>query len=164
MISEACAACGVTSSIVRNRIKTNADFREAYELALEDSTDILEATARRRAVDGWEEPVVHQGQLTPVWERDDEGQVVLVAAPDGEMRPRQARNADGTLQWLTVRKHSDALLALLLKGRRKELGERTEITGAGGSPITDLSETERAARAAALLAAAAARRDVDSIA
>ena len=42
----------------------------------------------------------------------------------------------GALQWLTVRKHSDALLQFLLKGYRRRFGtERTEMTGADGAPI-----------------------------
>lgn len=57
--------------------------------------------------------------------------------------------------------YSDALLALVLKGRRKQVyAERTELTGADGGPVA-MDDTTRAARAAQLLAAARARRDAE---
>lgn len=100
-ISEAAAAAGITSSAVYSRRKRDADFEEAYQTALEDSVDILEREARRRAVDGVEEPIYQGGQLV------------------------------GTK---TV--YSDSLLALLLRGRRKEVfADRKEITGANGAPL-----------------------------
>lgn len=155
-VSEAAQAAGITSSTAYNLRRNDADFAEAWRVALEDSTDVLEREARRRAIDGVEEPVVYQGQLTPVFERDEHGQVVTTE--DG--KPVQARNADGSLRWLTVRKPSDALLALLLKGRRKEFStERTELTGADGAPVA-IDATTRAARVAALLQAAKARSDI----
>lgn len=55
--------------------------------------------------------------------------------------------------------HSDALLALILKGRRKKLyAERTELTGADGGPVAHVDETTKAARVAQLLAIAQRRK------
>lgn len=55
--------------------------------------------------------------------------------------------------------HSDALLALILKGRRKKLyAERTELTGADGGPVAHADETTKAARVAQLLAIAQRRK------
>lgn len=58
-------------------------FAESWAQAVEQGTQVLEDEARRRAVDGWEEPVYQQGELAG-----------------------------------TVRKYSDQLLTLLLRGRR----------------------------------------------
>jgi hypothetical protein len=67
--------------------------------------------------------------------------------------------ADGQPVPLTVRKHSDALLALILKGRRKKVyAERTELTGADGGPVAQVDETVKAARVAQLLALAQRRK------
>jgi hypothetical protein len=175
-VSEAATHAGVTSSAAYNRRSSDDDFRAAWEQALEDSADILESVARRRAIDGVEEPVVYQGQLTPVWERDEVGNIVMderivvVKSKDKDGNeierevaqefPRQARNRDGSLKWLTIRKPSDSLLALLLKGRRKNVfSDRTELAGVPGAPIV-VDETVRAARIAALLAAAKDRSDM----
>lgn len=158
-VSEAADAAGVSSSACYNLRKTDADFAEAWRIALEDSADVLEREARRRAIDGVEEPVVYQGQLTPVWERDADGEVVL-----RDEKPVQARNADGSLRYLTLRKPSDSLLALLLKGRRKDVfSDRTELTGAGGGAL-QINATERRARIASILASLAARKQQDDLA
>lgn len=175
-VSEAAKHAGVSTSVVYSRKQNDDDFRAAYEQAMEDSADVLEAEARRRAIDGVEEPVVYQGQLTPIWERDENGEVVMETrlvtetAKDADGKtverdvpqrfPRQARNKDGSLKWLTIRKPSDALLALLLKGRRKNVfSDRTELAGVPGQPVV-VDETVRSARIAALLAAAKLRSDM----
>lgn len=172
-VSEAATAAGVSSGAAYALRRCDADFAEAWRLALEDSADVLEAEARRRAIDGVEEPVVYQGQLTPVWERDEYGNTVTrkvrrTVEVKGEPvevevdEPVQARNPDGSLKYLTIRKPSDALLALLLKGRRKDVfAERRELTGANGEPLNvEMSTTQRAARLAAILAAARERKDM----
>jgi hypothetical protein len=38
-------------------------FREAWDEALEVALDALEAEARRRALEGWDEPVFHAGEI-----------------------------------------------------------------------------------------------------
>jgi hypothetical protein len=169
MVSEAARAADVSSSSAYALRKEDADFAEAWRLALEDSADVLEREARRRAITGVEEPVVYQGQLTPVWERDANGEVVTRLVPCDPYKAGdrwvfersetvQARNPDGSLQWLTVRKPSDSLLALLLKGRRKEVfgTDRTELTGRDGAPL-QIDDVARRARIAAIVAQAQER-------
>lgn len=153
----ACAASGVASSVVNARRKTDADFAEAYDQALEESIDLMDHAARSRALHGVEEPVIYQGQLTPVWERDADGQVVVDIVTGN---PVQARNPDGSPKWLTVTKYSDALLMFVLKGNRRRLyGDKTEVTGANGGPI-QMDEVKKASRIAALLALARDRKDI----
>jgi hypothetical protein len=66
---------------------------------------------------------------------------------------------DGRPLWLTITKYSDPLLALLLKGRRKQVfAERTELTGADGGEVKVVDSTARAARMAHLMALAAKRK------
>ena len=63
----------------------------------------------------------------------------------------------------TVRKYSDTLAIFLLKGAMPEKyreNTRMELTGANGGPV-QISDTERAAKIAAILAAAQARKDGD---
>lgn len=68
------------------------NFVERFEIAGEESIDLLEAEARRRAVDGVDEPVVYMGKIT----EDSEGKPV------------------------TIKKYSDTLLHILLRGHRKK--------------------------------------------
>jgi AcrR family transcriptional regulator len=172
VVTDAAKAAGINSTTVYARRRGDADFAAAWEQALEDSADALEREARRRAVRGVQEPVVYQGQLTPVWERDAQGRVVTedydvtVPTADGstkvvkDKRPKQMLDPDGRPVWLTVTKHSDALLALLLKGRRKRVfADRTELTGADGGPV-QVDEGARAARVAQLMAIAQKRREL----
>lgn len=164
---------GVKYSEVMTLRQRDADFAAACDEAMEIAGDTLEAEARRRAVEGVNEPVVYQGQLTPLWERNADGTTVMEAyeiAPasigDGGdevpavlgTRPKQLV-INGVPQFLSVRKYSDTLLQFLLKGRRRAVfGDKQEITGAGGSPLMPGDETERAARIAALMAIAERRK------
>ena len=86
--------CNVTASVLvagcsRRAIYYTRDrdkeFAEEWDSAVAEATDMLEAEARRRAVDGFEEPVFYQG--------------AVVGA---------------------VRKYSDRMLELLLKGHAPE--------------------------------------------
>lgn len=63
----------------------------------------------------------------------------------------------------SVRKYSDTLAIFLLKAHAPEKyreNTRMELTGANGGPV-QISDTERAARISAILAAAAARKPAD---
>lgn len=168
VIAKAARAAGVSSSAVRLRRSTDADFEALFEQAGEDAVDALDSEARRRALDGVEEPVVYQGALTPVWERDAQGDVLMrqiegpddpvLGIPTKQWVSVQARNEDGSLKWLSVRKYSDSLLMFQLKGLRRRLyGDKQEITGDNGGPIM-MDATTRAARAAALIAVARTRK------
>ena len=157
VLRAAAAHAGVSTTAVYNRRKTDDDFAAAYEQAIEDSIDLLDHEARHRALHGVEEPVVYQGQLTPVFERDEQGDIVTSPVSGA---PVQARNPDGTPKWLTVTKKSDSLLMFVLKGNRRRIyGDKTEVTGDAGGPI-QIDEVKKASRIAALLALAATRKDL----
>lgn len=126
---------GVTNGAAYNLRKTDGDFLAAWDLAIEAHTDDCEAELTRRAF-GYEEPVVYQGQLTPVWARDDKGNVITeaysVMGADGQEgtahRAVQARDERGNLRWLTVTKFSDTLLLARVKAYRKRYAtDRTEV-------------------------------------
>ena len=90
-------------------IKADAEYALAFGEAHEEACDRLEAEARRRAVQGVEEPVY------------------------GKLPGKDT----GTGQVGTIRKYSDTLLIFLLKGARPEkYRERFEHTGANGAPLT----------------------------
>lgn len=82
-----------------------ADFHEAWDAALEIGNDYLEQEAQRRAVEGYEEPVVHKGI-----------QAFVRDPTTGELE----LDAHGRPIPLTIRRYSDRLLEVLLKARRPE--------------------------------------------
>lgn len=180
VVSQAAKACGISYRHAYKTRELDAEFAQAWDDALEEGIDKAEQEAFRRAVTGFEEPVVYQGQLTPVWSRDAHGELLYEEFDTGEVyppkheragepikgtRPVQARDANGQPMWLTIRKHSDPLLALFLKGRRKRVySDRTEITGADGGPVQQVDETAKAARVAQLLAIAQQRKEFEDLA
>lgn len=128
VVVHACKAAGVNRSTAWRAREADPEFARAWDDAMEEGIDRAEQEAFRRAVAGYEEPVVYQGRLSYLYERyvDDEGKE--------QFRP--LLDVNGQPVPLTVRKHSDALLALILKGRRKAVyAERKELTGADGAAL-----------------------------
>ena len=124
VVSRACDAVGIERSTAYRAAESDPAFREAWDDAMEVGIDRAEQEAFRRAVDGTEKGVWHQG--------------VLVGSE---------------------RVYSDALMSLVLKGRRKKIyADRTELTGADGGPVVQVDETTRSARVAQLLALAERRK------
>ncbi len=62
-ISRACDASGIHRSTAYHARKNDKAFREAWTEALEVGCDALEYEARRRAVEGIDEPVFYQGKV-----------------------------------------------------------------------------------------------------
>ena len=155
-----CDATGVHRDTVHKARTADPEFDKAVEEAMEAGVDKAEQEAFRRAVVGFEEPVIHQGTLSLRYRVDEAGRPVL--GEDGN--PLPLLDAEGRPVPLTTRKHSDSLLSLVLKGRRKKVyADRTELTGADGGPVATTDATQRAARAATLLKLAQARKALDDL-
>ncbi len=89
-------------------LEKDSAYAAAFEEAKVAATDALVKEARRRAIQGIEEPVIYQGKLS--------------TSSDGKP--------------LVIRKYSDVLLIFLLKGMMPEtFRERHEVTGGGGVPL-----------------------------
>lgn len=151
VIRHACETVGVNRSTAWRARETDEDFARAMDEAMEDGIDKAEQEAFKRAVVGFEEPVIDKGRLAYRYERYE--------AEDGSEHYRPLLDGNGQPVPLTVRKHSDTLMALILKGRRKKVyADRTELTGAEGGDLKVIDETTRSARVAQLLAMAQARK------
>lgn len=61
-VSTAAALIGCSRSGVYEQRNNDPEFSAAWDVALEVAADALEAEARRRALDGVEEPVFHRGE------------------------------------------------------------------------------------------------------
>lgn len=159
VIRHACESVGVNRSTAWRAREADAAFAEAMDEAMEDGIDRAEQEAFRRGAFGYEEPVIDKGRLAYQMERK---LVKHAHAETGKEVEEEVYapvlDANGQPVPLTIRKHSDALLSLVLKGRRKKVySDRTELTGAEGGPL-QVDEATRSARVAQLLALAERRK------
>jgi hypothetical protein len=157
VVAYACEAALVSRTDAYRTRRENPEVAKAWDDALEDGIDRAEAEAFRRGSEGFNEPVIHQGQVAVLTEPvlDDEGNVQL--NEKGQMRMRPVLDDKGNTIPLSVKKFSDTLLIAVLKARRAAYRvERTELTNPDGS-LTPQDDTARAARLAAILEAAERR-------
>ena len=153
VFSHACEAVGVNYSTVWRHREKNPEFEAQCREAMEVGIDKAEKEAFRRGVHGWHEPVIDKGRLAWAYQRNVDADGVESYSP--------VLDDNGQPVPLTIKKHSDSLLQFVLKGRRRSTyGDKTELTGANGGPVTVLDETQKAARVAALLELAKTRKDL----
>jgi hypothetical protein len=109
---EAYAKCGVIGEAARRaKVHRNShylwmddpDYQREFEAANEQATDLLVEEARRRAHDGWTEPVIYQGEYQ--YKLDKLGRRTNVP--------------------VTVRKFDSTLLMFLIKARKPEIYRET---------------------------------------
>jgi hypothetical protein len=112
------SAAGVGRRTVYNWREADPEFAKAWDLAVESGTDLLEDEAWRRAVKGNEEPIVSMGKV--------------VYGKDGEP--------------LTIHKQSDTIMALLLKGRRREKFSDRVSSDVTLKATVETTDGQRAAR------------------
>ena len=106
----ACEAAEVTRAGAYKRRDTDPAFAQAWDIAKEESTDLLEARAFQWATQGIPEPVIYKGDVMHV----------------------EKQLPDGTVVWtpLIVNKVSEGMLKFLLEGNRPEkYRTRVDING-----------------------------------
>lgn len=120
-IAEGCRRATVSRTTIADWRKDDPEFDNGVVMALEDYRDSLSEEITRRGRDGYEEPVIHQGQLC--YRIDAEGNLLL----DDNFEPII----------LTVKKHSDKLLELNAKAYDDRYRDKSslEVTGAGGGAV-----------------------------
>lgn len=140
---QAAAAAGISRNTAFYHKANDHEFRSRWDKAVEVALDALLDEAYRRAALGYDEPVIHQGR------------VATVADPEtGEDRP------------LTVRKHSDRLLEVLLKFRYGDqmadrLKVKVEDTGLDADALLRMPSEERKALTELLAKYKSKRREED---
>lgn len=174
-VSKASAAIGVSRYTVYQWRKNDPAFAERWDDAMKAALLGLEDEAHRRAFEGMEEPLTHQGQFTYLYERDENGHIIFdeeivertVITKAGKSTeqevvrsPRLALDANGQPRVATVKKYSDTLAIFLLKAHDPEKyreNSKVQLSGPNDGPI-EMHDTQRAARLAALTARLEARR------
>lgn len=71
-------------------LETDAAYRQAFADASEKATDLLEGEARRRAFEGWDEPVYQKGEMVGVIRRYSDRllEILLRARRPAEFREK----------------------------------------------------------------------------
>jgi hypothetical protein len=126
-----CEAVKIERKTAYNLRDADEDFAQAWQDALEESADLLEQEARRRAYEGVQRLKFDRGKLVTIPLLDTEGKVVL--GSDGE--PLTTPYVE--------HEYSDTLLIFLLKGIRPEVyRERTDVRHSGKIDVSKLSDDE----------------------
>jgi len=115
-ITRACTESGVGRQTHYDWLKKSQVYVDCFLEAEKIFADRVRDAVRQRAVDGWQEPVIYQGQYQFVNETNDAGEVTK-------------------RHMVTVRKFSDRLLELLAKAKCPEFRDKLEVGGKDGKPI-----------------------------
>ncbi len=99
----ACEAGRVGRSSHYRWLEQDPDYAEEFEQAQKDAVDVLEAEARRRAVEGWEEKVGwYKGQAGGTVRRYSDTLLIFLlkgAAPEKYRERLEVRGALGKVNW-----------------------------------------------------------------
>jgi hypothetical protein len=79
IIRSAAKAAGIARQTVYDWKNNDPAFAARYEVAEADANDVLREEIRRRAVDGWDEPVYQGGDLVGTIRRYDSGLLKFIA-------------------------------------------------------------------------------------
>jgi hypothetical protein len=123
-VTHAAQRAGVARQRLYERRRADERFAAAWEEALEQGTDALEDEARRRAVDGWDEPVFQRGELVGHVRRYDSRllEMLLRARDPARFRESMQVNAGGEVTFV--------LDSLLERARRLEAPQPVPLADA----------------------------------
>lgn len=143
-VGRACRAVGIGRTTAYDWRDDDPDFASMWDRAMKIGVTALEDEATRRAFEGVDDPVVHQGQfqylMEPKLTRGGK-QVINRATKEPVMVP--ALNPDGTRKIASVKKYSDSLAAMLLKAHAPDKYRDNSKVELGGSlEFSNLSTTE----------------------
>lgn len=144
-VGRACKASGMSRNAAYDWRDDDPAFAAAWDRAMKRGIVALEDEMHRRAFEGVEDPLTHQGQFTYLYERDAQGEIIYdeyVASTSeaGEQikakRPRLMLDEQGNPRIATVRKYSDTLAIFLAKAHDPEkYRERTEMQVKGSVDV-----------------------------
>lgn len=152
-VGKACAAVGISRWTAYQWRKLMPDFATAWDDAMKAGVLALEDEAHRRAFEGVEDPLTHQGNFTYLYREavGEDGQVVL--GEDGKPKMVPVVDEHGEHKVAAVRKYSDTLAIFLLKAHNPDkYRENSKVELHGHLAIGDMSEDEIRAELAALVA------------
>lgn len=115
-VSESARVAGVARSTAHDWKAADSEFSDGWDDAIEVARDALEAEARRRAMEGWQEPIYQGGKKVG-----------------------------------TIRRYSDRMLEVLLKGHKPMFRDRSDLVLQVPQPRPDDVTDIEAARSIAFV-------------
>lgn len=165
IVARACKVVGVARVTAYKHKQDYPEFAARWDKALKVGIAALEDEAHRRAFEGVDKPLVHQGQFTPLFieEKDANGNVIMEEIAEGVSRPKRIPllDNDGKQQYATMKEYSDTLAIFLLKAHNPEKyrdNMKVQHTGANDGPI---QHEHTAMILAQIFSKAKSRRDGD---
>lgn len=101
-VSDSAQAAGVSRAMVYKHRAAETAFQLAWDDAVEQGLDTLEYEARRRALDGWDEPVFYEGEECGV-KRKFSDSLMMFLLKGG--RPKKYRDYSKVESDVTVKLH-----------------------------------------------------------
>lgn len=143
-IGRACKAVGIGRTTAYDWRDADPDFAAMWDRAMTIGVTALEDEAKRRAFEGTEEPIIHQGQIQyEVREKLTKGGRPIIDRVTKQPKMEVVRNEDGSRKMATVRKYSDSLVPLLLKAHGGEkYRDNSKIEMAGSLDLRHLDNDE----------------------
>jgi hypothetical protein len=151
-VGKACKAVGISRVTAYEWRNQMPDFAAAWDRAMKVGVTALEDEAHRRAFEGIDDPLTHQGQFTYLWKDklDEDGNVVINEAT-GLPEREPLLDEHGNQQIAAVRKYSDVLAMFLLKSHAPEkYRENSKVELSGHLALGQMSDEEIRAELAAL--------------
>lgn len=153
-VGRACAAVGISRYTAYLWRKDLPEFAERWDEAMKAGVLALEDEAHRRAFEGVEDPLTHQGNFTYLWraKRDENGEPLR--DEQGNLVQEPVLDEHGNHKVASVRKYSDTLAIFLLKAHNPDkYRENSKVELTGQLKVNDMTEDEIRAELAALTAA-----------
>lgn len=143
-IGRACTAIGMGRSTAYDWRDDDPEFASAWDRAMQIGVTALEDEAKRRAFEGVEEPIIHQGQIQyEVREKLNKAGKPIIDRTTKLPKMEVVRNKDGTRKMATVRKYSDNLVGILLKAHAPDkYRENSKVEMSGSLEFSNLSDSE----------------------
>ena len=118
-ITHACTLAGVGRTTFYERRDSDERFKAAVKDAFIEATDSLELEARRRAMDGWDEPVHYKGEATGTVRKFSDTLLIflLKAHRPKRFRERFVVKHKGRVKTGTVVDLTDEELAAIIAGK-----------------------------------------------
>lgn len=149
-VGRACAAVGISRYTAYKWRKEMPDFAAEWDDAMKAGVLALEDEAHRRAFDGVEDPLTHQGKFTYLYAESKDEVDELTGQP--KMAP--VLDEHGQHKVAAVRKYSDTLAIFLLKAHNPDkYRENSKIDLTAKLSVGNMSDDEMRAELAALVAA-----------
>lgn len=132
-VGKACAAVGISRMTAYRWRDDDKLFAAQWDQAIRVGVTALEDEASRRAFEGMNEPLTHQGQFTYLYEtRKDEGGHDILDPLSNTPKMFPVLDDNGKHRVATIKKYSDTLAIFLLKAHSPDKyreNSKVELSG-----------------------------------